>query len=150
MTPGVRCNCEDSMVYDIQCVHELVMDDKFVINKWGARHLKEDVFKRHIGYNYSQNIHPHSSPCLTNDGSTVPSSSALSAKRTLNFDEESHIGNSVIDLEGSIDGSIILNDRSSKIITHRKLMETFSEVVNIAVRNPKYAEGLLGTILCIK
>ena len=101
------------MVYDIQCVHELVLEDKFVINKWGACHLKEDVFKRHIGYSYSQHIHTQSSPCLTNDGSTVPSSSTLSAKRTLNFDEESHIGNSVIDLEGSIDGSITIQYFSS-------------------------------------
>ena len=48
--PDTRCSCNNRVMNDIQCVHELVGHDSFVIEKWGQRHLKECYFIKKIGY----------------------------------------------------------------------------------------------------
>lgn len=144
-----RCTCYNCVGFDIQCVHELLADGHFIIEKWGSRHLNEFSYSTIVGY-------PHmaaeaTSQVMTNfkesndkkdddmECSQTPYEDDMDCSRTP-CDES--------DIECEEDSATNSGKTGFKV-TYQMLHSLFAEVANMC-KTQVSAQGLFATLESIK
>ena len=136
---GERCGCHDSLSFDIQCVHEMCIDKKFIMEKWGTRHYQEKYYNDNVGYDIREDDfndndggdNDHREEFNENDPDDNDDREEFNdnvSYRREN-DEDANDGmsnNSKKFLLESVDQT-----KRSKNITFKDLMQEFSNVANI-------------------
>ena len=67
-----RCGCKECIANDMQCTHELIYDNCFVIEKWGTRHFQEMYYVSEIKYRDLDNIEKDSDTEDNDDKKAFP------------------------------------------------------------------------------
>jgi hypothetical protein len=142
---GERCPRDACSQYDYQCVHELVVDQDFILDKWQTRFWNNCTYKMKFG-----------------DGTHLlpVSSMQSSTATTLSLDENHPSSDQNLDpiIESTSDGICINNSNSgvrkisqnSNNPTYHSLMNEFGTLAEDVVRRPDISRLLMGFIATTK